>query len=427
MANDEMSAEREEAQQKFAQAQEAYSRRHLQQAVQLAQEALRIDDRYHEVRCWLAQRYVETGEPHKASREYQTALRADPDNQEAWEGLERVDPASAARLKRLSQIRPDPFVAERQRTGDADFLASLDEIGGTEVASEEMVARAEVGEVFEDTGPEPPAWEFEQDGEYLARWRSEPLVEAMVATVHELWTEFDAFESVLALCAHTPERLQPELFAAAHRAAQRLEVKAPDLYTLPERSMQLVLIKDQPATLAVPTRAMRAADELEMTFLIGRELSCLRSGYLAALQVVEVITERKPRQINDCTDSLRKSLAEQFEPWEAKLDGEGRSRLKKLGHAWQQRAELSADRAGLLCCSDIQAAATAVARMSTPDIDRAERMTLEQFLNQFAGQDPGQLAAIPVAEAPRRSTAYGAYRIQMLRWWATTPEYAELS
>lgn len=424
MVNDENHTARELAEEKFAQAQQAYQRRRLRQALQLAQEAVDLDNSFNEVRHWLAERYIEMDQPYRASREYQAALRVNDQDQQAWEELEQVDPASAVRLKRLSQIAPDPFVAKRRRAGVADVSQSFDELG--EAGAEGMATRNELGEAAEDIELEPPPWEFEQDRQFLQRWLAEPLVETMADTIRGLWAEPEAFESVLALCAHGNEKLHPGLFAAANRAAQCLRVEPPELYILPERSLHPVLVKDSPALLAVPTRAMQTMAEAELVFVIGRKLGHLCSGYLAALQAVEVVTERKSRLFGDCADTLREVLADQLDPWQAELDVEALSRLRKLGHAWQQRAELSADRAGLLCCPDIQTAATAVAKTATPDIDQAARTTAEQFLSQFEDQQPGQLAAIPVSEALGRSPAYGAYRIQMLRWWATTAAYAVL-
>ena len=440
MANDEMPTERERAEEKFAQAQKSYARSRWPQAEQLAQEALDIDKSYNEARRWLAELYREMDEPHKASREYQNALRLAPDDQQAWEGLERVDPASAARLRRLSTIAPDPFVAQRRATA-ADLIEPLAEMGVGEdelvepagglsgigeETSEEMIARDEIGETVQEAAPAPPPWEFEQDREFLQRWLAEPVVETMADTIQGLWAEPDVFVSVLALCAHGSEKLHPQFFAALNQAAQSAKTEPPQLYILPERSLHPVLIKDGPALLAVPTRVVQIMTELELVFVMGRQLGHLRSGYLAALQAVEVITERKPQLFGDCADTLREVLADQLDPWQAELEAETLNRLKKLGHAWQQRAVLSADRAGLLCCHDIQAAATAIAKGATPDIDQAGRMNLEEFLSQFEGQDPGQLAAIPVQEAPWRTAAYGAYRIQMLQWWSTTAQFADL-
>ncbi len=426
MDNDENDTERKLAEEKFAEAQHAYQRGRLERALQLAQQAVEIDNSFNEIRHWMAERYVEMDQPYRASREYQAALRINDQDQEAWDRLEQVDPTAAARLKRLSQIAPDPFVAKRQQAGATDLGESFDELGGVGAETGEMMTIGVADEGAEDVGPDPSTWEFEQDGEFLQRWLAQPVVETMVSTIRGLWAEPEPFESVLALCAHGSEQLHPQLFAAVNQAAQSLVVTPPELYVLPERTLHPVLVKDSPGILAVPTRATQTMAEAELVFVIGRELGYLCSDYLAARQAVEVITERKPQLLSDCADTLREVLDEQMGLWRAELDAEALGRLRRLGHAWQQRAALSADRAGLLCCRDIKAATTAIAKMATPNIDQAAQVTLDQFLSQFAGQDAGQLAAIPVSEAPGRSTTYGAYRIQMLQWWATTAEYAGL-
>jgi hypothetical protein len=59
-------------------------------------------------------------------------------------------------------------------------------------------------------------------------------------------------------------------------------------------------------------------------------------------------------------------------------------------------------------------------------LDEADKMTLEGFLDQFKGEDPAKLAAIPAKEIPDRSAPYAAYRIKMLQWWAKTPTALQL-
>ena len=45
---------------------------------------------------------------------------------------------------------------------------------------------------------------------------------------------------------------------------------------------------------------------------------------------------------------------------------------------------------------------------------------------EYAALNIGELAKIPVPESPSRNPQYAAYRIHMLRWWATTPTFAQL-
>lgn len=161
----------------------------------------------------------------------------------------------------------------------------------------------------------------------------------------------------------------------------------------------------------------------ELEFHLGRELEYIRAGYLAEWQIADLIVDRPLRLVGDETyETLRSLLHELMAPHENSIKKEEREHLAKIAHAWQQRATLSADRAGWLCCGDLERACLAIAKASSRTLDEAAKMTLSGFLEQFKGADPAKLAAIPPKELPDRSAPYAAYRIQMLRWWASTPQ-----
>ena len=46
--------------------------------------------------------------------------------------------------------------------------------------------------------------------------------------------------------------------------------------------------------------------------------------------------------------------------------------------------------------------------------------------DRFKDVPAGQLAAIGLSHSPWTDRQYAAYRIQMLRWWATTDDYKRL-
>ncbi len=452
MAMDDVSPERKTAMLKWHQAQHELQKGHEAKAMELARLALDDDPSFLEVRMWLAQYFSQIDEPRKASRELEEIILTDRQHADAWQLLEQVDPATAQRLKRLQSIAPDPFVVARtspvtedvadmgdfydgdeyegeQDTGEAGgdpFISSshtddiLDDWEGEDV-EEEVV---EVGNNGGDGGPEPQTfpWMFEQDAEYLARWEAEPVVAEATAKIQELWGDLEAWEYVLNLCAHATPSLHEKVFEATKIAAARLGVEMPELFVFPERCMHPVLIKDAPPVLAAPSGVLRAMNTKEALFQIGREVGHLNTQYLAQMQVVKIVTDRKAQLAGDLASTLRDFLGDVIKVDQLGLSRDEVARLKKLGHAWQQRCELTADRAGVICCGDVDCACTAIAKTTASSIDEASIMTVDAFLKQFEGQDVGKLAAIPVEESPSRSPEYAAYRIHMLKWWAKTPE-----
>jgi len=467
MADDNVSDSRQRAEEIFAEARKAHSKGRLAWAVEHAREALRADGSYQEVRHWLAERYVEAGATTYASRQYQFILRADPNDQKAWTALEEIDPPGAAKARRLHEIPPDPFVSERRAQGGGDdfdsidaatteqqpeegapapFLhvgersnefESLDEVTATqgmgEAESVPWVGDAESSEQFEaldapadeEVSAAAPSdlWEFEQDREYWRQWLDTEATPGVVGEIERLWSWPDAVDQVLDQCVHLRASSHPEAVAATQTAAQRLGTDPPELFLMPEPDIQPLVFRGEPAAMGLTTAMLRTFSEAELTFIMGRCLGPILSGYLAALQAVDLLLARPLPITSELASMLRDLFARDAGSHTARLTAEALSRMKALGHAWQQRVELSADRAGLLACRDIETACSAIARSTAKSARAAAEVTLEKFMAGYEGQDVQKLAAVPTEDNPSTSADYGAYRIKMLKWWAGTDEY----
>jgi hypothetical protein len=66
-------------------------------------------------------------------------------------------------------------------------------------------------------------------------------------------------------------------------------------------------------------------------------------------------------------------------------------------------------------------ACNGIAKSVAADTTAAQTASYQGLLEKHKGQDATQLADIPPKEDPARNEGYAVYRIQMLRWWASTP------
>jgi len=462
MADESSSDRRRQAEAIFAEAQQAYASDRLAWAVEHAREALRVDGSYVQARHWLAERYAEAGATDRASRQYQIILRAHRDDQKAWTALEAIDPEGAGRIRRLHETPPDPFVRRRRAHSTAEFDV-VEGIGGDQRIEEEATPflREEVSEDFEalhevvspqempeigglfperradssdafetldELGDEEPAatrealaWEFTEDREYYQQWRTIEGVEAIAAAIEEAWST-QVMQRVVAACEPVGDD-HPQLVAAAADAAQMLAAEPPGLYLVAEEHMQPLVIQGRPAILAVPEGICQVLSPAELTFVVGRCLGPILSEYLGPLQAVDVLLERPTSPVRQLRLNWRELLAEATADIGPAREPQARRRLRAIGHAWQQRVELSADRAGLLACGDIEASCDAIARGTAASVGEAADRTADRLVAQHEGQNAAQLAAIPVDEDPAISAEYAVYRIQMLRWWASSDGY----
>jgi len=462
MADESISGRRRQAEGIFAEAQQAYASDRLAWAVEHAREALRVDGSYTQARHWLAERYVEAGATDQASRQYQIIVRADRDDQKAWTALEAIDPEGAARIRRLHEIPPDPFVRRRRarRTAELDVVEGVagDQMVDEEAATflreggsagfevlDEVISPQEVPEVgsifpehradssdafetLDELDDEQPAatnealvWEFTEDREYYQRWLSVEGIEAMASAIEGVWPT-QVMQQVVAACEPVGDDY-PELVAAAADAAQRLATAPPRLYLVAEEHMQPLIIQSRPAILAVPEGSCQVLSPTELTFIMGRCLEPILSGYLSLLQAVDVLLQRPVNSVRQLRLNWRELMAEATADIGPERELSARQHLRAIGHAWQQRVELSADRAGLLACGDIEASCDAIARGTAASVSEAADRTANRLMARYEGQNAAQLAAISVDEDPAISAEYAVYRIQMLRWWASSDGY----
>ncbi len=443
-----MSVERKAAEMSFNKAKEQLKRGRHEDAIEHAREALREDPSYLDVRRWLGQLYEEMDELPRASREYQEVIQTNSDDEEAWEGLRRVDEDAAERLERLHDIAPDPFVAQRQRAVDDDMFAAIgedeeeeeeeeEEYEETEADAVSEAAEREAEEVAEEIEAEaepataPPTeqvpWASEQDYEFRQRLMARPGISGMVESFADMAADYDAWETALVGCAHLDKARHAKVHELVEELAEFFGVELPEMFIAPERRMTPAIISGDPVMVAITTGMLSALSEAGLRFAIGRLIAHLVLEDIMYQHLAIAILQRSPTSTTDCEEAMGDLLVRTAVGWDVGVSREEMNLTRKIAHAWQLRAVLSADRGGLLACRDVQEACLAIAQGTARDSDKAAEIPLEDFIAGYRDQDPGQLAAIDQKEDPLRSGPYAAYRILMLRWWAARDQYRQLS
>jgi hypothetical protein len=139
---------------------------------------------------------------------------------------------------------------------------------------------------------------------------------------------------------------------------------------------------DGRAFLYLSTFFFDPATERERRFLAGR-----LCGHIAARQVTASTLYALLVDHNGIRSLARKGVGPVLEIVLAPLSVGVRLALSR----WHRAAEITADRAGLLCCGDLQSAGKALLRMSlgrTPDVD--VETYLEQLKASRGGSNPGK-------------------------------------
>ncbi|MCE5239704.1 zinc metalloprotease HtpX [bacterium] len=464
MATDDVSPERTRAFYKFKEAEQQVQKHHYDHALELAHDALDIDPTFAEVRFWIADLYRRQDKARKASLVYQEILHQDGTNEQAWAALREIDPAAAERLTRLRDIAPDPFVAQRGAAAadDLDDLGGLaDEFAEEQPEEELILARdvavddlgdvaetggvqamleAEVGSITgvqpahgsgaevagDDLGAEdeagPPDWLYEEDLKYRDRMAQSRVYTKLLPDIVDFWRDDDKWDTAISGSVHFDAKRHPGVIEVCREVETRLGAPQWNLYVCPERRMVSCITRGNPPTMSLTTGCLNALTHDELLFMVGRFTTMVVAGHVPFIQMTMLTLERSPRTITDVETDMLDLLKDQHAGWDAGVHREDRMKLGQLCHAWQQRAELTADRGGLICCGNLDVACNAIARLTAPDSTAAQTASAQVLAEKFKGQDVGQLAAIPPKEDPVRHEGYALYRVKMLRWWAKTPQ-----
>ena len=355
-----------------------------------------------------------------------------PDLSDAEElPLEAIAPASEAQ-EEDEELSLDPA----EETADEAPQLSADEpeltLDEPEVGAEQPTV-AEEDAAQEEAAPSPtavpqgPPWVHEQEAEFRQRLLARPNISPILQTLEDMTQDVDAWEPVVNKCVHMDRERHAGVAQTFDQLSEFFGVECPQLFMAAERRMVPSFFGHDPLSVSVTTGMLSAYTEVELRFAVGRVLAHLVIEDRDCPNVRITILQRTPTSATDVEEALVALLDRKCAGWDIGVPREEMIMTRKIAHAWEQRVVLSCDRGGLLACGDFDAACLAIAKATARTADEAEKMTLDEFVAEYRDQDPRQLAAIDEKQCPLRSGPYSAYRILMLKWWAGTEQYAQLS
>lgn len=352
------------------------------------------------------------------------------DGPQELDSLEELDGTDAVQSLLQDGVGAVPLGAAGSGNGGAADFDDLDMLAYEESEEEPAEESAEPVAVAAPAAPAVVAptvdlkstdWMYEEDLKYRAKLDSHPIYAKLLPKVSDFWKDSGSWDTAIKGSVHLDEQRHPEIVQVCHEVEAMAGAPRWLLYVCPERRMICTITRGDPPTISLTTGVMNSLSHTEQVFVIGRHTTMLMVGHVPYLQMVMLTMERSPRTITDVEIDMLELLKEHHAGWDAGVHRDDRIKLGALCHAWQQRAELTGDRGGLLCCKDLEAACDAIAKTVASDAAAAQTITWRALVEKYKGQDAAQLAAIVPREDPVRHEGYGVYRIQMLRWWAKTP------
>jgi len=421
------------------------AKQHLQKskydrALEEGYQALETDPDFDDARIFLAETHELLGETRKAVTQYEALFFRDVDKDAMLAKIEELDPTTAQRHRRVANLAPDPFVGGRRAsTTDDEFLDDDDMIDAspTEATVHGVgtpVPQGATGDYLDDddefldarppSGVAPDLYQYDDEEDVRRATAGLPAVQELLPRQREMWDDGSPIEGILV-------RTQP--LSEIDSRAERVYGQLADLFGTPlatplvaeDPSLQPLICGPRCRYVIIPTGAFEALTPDELKFLIARTLSRIPCEHVPLLDIAAAVLPSASEPSALRRHQVQAAAETIGGPAQLGDDDTAREAQKAL-HRWRLRGELSADRAGLVGCTMIKAAVTAMAKLTAADATSAANTTPDLFKQRFAGQDLGKLAAIAVDQDPSTNDAYAFYRMSMLVWWSKQTECQRL-
>lgn len=191
------------------------------------------------------------------------------------------------------------------------------------------------------------------------------------------------------------ERQFPKIHALVQRCAEVLQVPAPTVYVAPQIVTLTVrtLGTTDDAMIALGSPMVDHLTENELLFVIGRECGHIQNGHTVYLTALHYLTTAANLVIRFAAQPAALAL-----------------------NSWSRRAEVTADRAGLLCVRDLDVATAAMVKMSVGSQRLFSNIDVNDYIQQLDEAQGGRgrfhelFATVP----------YLPKRVQALRLFAQT-------
>jgi hypothetical protein len=272
----------------------------------------------------------------------------------------------------------------------------------------------------------PTSFLHEEDLAYRMKMDHHPIIGPLIPRIVEFWGDDDTWEKANRGSVHLDVKQHPEPELVNGEVAVCMNQEPWRLYASMERRMVLTILRGVPPALVLTSGVMQQMTHEELLFAMTRMTAMLAAGHVPYLQAAFMITDRSTTTFTEVELEVLELLKETLSGWDVGVKRDDRLKLQAICHTWQQRAELSADRAALLRVGNVDAACDALAKSTARNAEAAADLNWRKLVAKHKGTDLTQLAAIDAKVDPIRDEGYGVYRIQMLRWFAATDKGKQL-
>jgi len=247
-------------------------------------------------------------------------------------------------------------------------------------------------------GEEGPRYAYSADLTMLAAFRRMKPVELAAAAIVRMYKDVLKNQLLGTMTRVGPKQF-PSIYRIAEDCAKTLSVPVPTVYVANNPFVNAYTFgTEEDSFIVVHSALIDHFDEGELRFVIGHETGHIQNKHVIYGTILQLLK-------TTLVGMLRVILP----PVEIAL------------HAWYRRAEITCDRAGLLCCKSVEVASRSFLKMACGSHKLYAELDIESYLEQL---DEGRSGMGRFAEV-FASHPYLPKRIQALRVFAESDVYKQ--
>ena len=214
------------------------------------------------------------------------------------------------------------------------------------------------------------------------------------------------------------ERQMPSVYKMMEKACEILDMEAPLLYVSSSPQINAYTACPDKPIICLFSGLLDMLDEDELTFVIGHELSHIKSKHITYQALGAVLA-----------DNLLEAVLSMV-PGLSTLSQPAIIALNYGYYEWYRAAELSSDRGGFLACQNLKASCSALMKLAGASIRYANELNLDEFIaqsrdfNDAGSETLGKLQKIILSSG--RSHPWSVSRVHELIKFSESPLYNEV-
>ena len=217
------------------------------------------------------------------------------------------------------------------------------------------------------TGDSGEGYAFSGDLAVLRTMRKIKPVEIAVSSTVRLWKNVEK-NNLLGGAVRVSDKQFPKIHALTQICATRLGIQMPTVYVLPalDQLNAMTFGTDDDAFILINSATIDHMSEDELLFIIGHECGHIQNNHVVYKTALYYLTR----------------MAGAFVAWIV-------APAVVALNGWSRRAEITCDRAGMLCAQSLDAGTRALVKFAVGSQKLYDQVNIEEYLSQLDGAREG--------------------------------------